>query len=125
MLRNTVKTTIKSINRFYDKNRVLHSELELEISSRFSSRNEFSRVKMRRVEHYFFIIFGNFGKRLVKTHFRLVPTLIFAKIRVRTSRNEFGKSSKNSSRLEFCKKSITETRENENFGKNHVSQGLR
>ncbi len=36
----------------------------------------------------------------------------------------FGKSSKNSSQLETGKKSITETRENENFGKNCLSQGL-
>jgi hypothetical protein len=36
--------------------KAMHSELELEISSRFSSRNEFLRVETRRVERHFLLI---------------------------------------------------------------------
>jgi len=55
--------------------RALHSELLTELSSRFLSREKFSRVETRSVEHHFFVTFGNFGKRLV-------PTVIFAKKRI-------------------------------------------
>jgi len=81
--------------------RALHSELFSEILSRVSSWNELSRVEMRWVERHFFVIFG---KRLVptrsdpnfceKTHLsrKLGSEQVFA------SRDEFGKSSKNSFR---------------------------
>jgi hypothetical protein len=43
--------------------KALHSELLTKLSSRFSSRDEFSRVETGRTERHFFVIFGNFGKR--------------------------------------------------------------
>ncbi len=45
--------------------KALHSELLTEVSSRFLSRNEFSQVETGQVERHFFVIFGNFGKRLL------------------------------------------------------------
>ncbi len=55
----------------------------------------------------------------------------FTKIRVRTSWNKFSrvemssvKARKTHSNPNFWKTLITETRENENFGKNRLSQGL-
>ncbi len=47
------------------KFKALHSELLTEVSSRFLSWNEFLRVETGRVERHFFVIFGNFGKRLL------------------------------------------------------------
>jgi hypothetical protein len=79
---------------FVGKNRALHSEL----SSRVSSRNELGRVSKKLEKLVPTLIFKK----------RLVSTLIFAKKRVYsrklgseqvgTSRDEFGKSSKNSFR---------------------------
>jgi len=69
----------------------LHSELELEILSRFSSRDEFSRVETRRVERHFFVPTLIFGKRLVPTRFSCFFAIflqIFTKIRVGTSFRE-------------------------------------
>jgi hypothetical protein len=84
------------------QSRVLHSELELEISSRFSSRNEFSRVETRRVERHFFRenekrektrfsrFFRDFSRIFCEFSRKLGSERVFA------SRDEFGKSSKNS-----------------------------
>ncbi len=54
------------------------------------------------------------------------------KIRVRMSQNEYSrvgmsseKARKTRSNPNFWKTPITETRENENFGKNRLSQGLK
>ncbi len=41
--------------------KALHSELFTELSSRFSSRNEFFMIFEFGVEHHFFVIFGKFG----------------------------------------------------------------
>ncbi len=43
--------------------KALHSELLTELSSRFSSRNEFFAISEVRILHHFFVIFGNFGKK--------------------------------------------------------------
>ncbi len=40
------------------KSKALHSELELELSSRFSSRNKFFAKKYIRVRHHFIDVFG-------------------------------------------------------------------
>jgi len=72
--------------------RALHTELELEYSSRDSSRNEFSRVEMRRVECHFFVIFGNLSKRLV-------PTLIFANFSRKLGSEQVGTSRNKSERV--------------------------
>ncbi len=75
-------------------NRVLHSELELEILSRFSSQDEFLRVETRRVERHFFVTFKNFVKSLVPTHFLCFFAIFlqfFVKIRVGTSFCESGR----------------------------------
>jgi len=83
--------------------RVLHSELELEISSWFLSRDEFLRVETRRVERHFFVTFKNFVKRLVPTRFSCFFCNFFCNFsqklgseRVFVSRDKFGKSSNNS-----------------------------
>jgi len=102
----------------YVSNGALHTELELEYSSQDSSRNEFSRVETRRVERHFFVILGNFSKTLV-------PTLIFANFlrklgseQVFASRDEFGRLGHYRNISEIWKKSISETRKNENFRNN-------
>ncbi len=38
--------------------KALHSELELELLSRFSSQNEFLAISEVQVEHHFFDVFG-------------------------------------------------------------------
>ncbi len=56
--------TIKLIGRgfhFVIKVKALHSELLTELSSQFSSRNEFFAISEFRVERHFFVIFGKFG----------------------------------------------------------------
>jgi len=107
--------------------RALHTELELEYLSRDSSRNEFLRVKTRQVERHFFVIFGNLGKRLVPTHsdpnFRDFRNF-FAKIRVSASRNEFGRLEIFLKYFKIRKMAISETGENENFGKKRLTYGL-
>ncbi len=68
--------------------RAQHSELLTELSSRFSSRDEFSRVETGRVEHHFF---RNFLPKLAKTkntkkhNFSWFFLRIFAIFRVGTS----------------------------------------
>jgi hypothetical protein len=42
-------------------NKALHSELLTQLSSWFSSRNDFFAIFEFRVERHFFVIFGNFG----------------------------------------------------------------
>ncbi len=81
--------------------RVLHSELELKISSWFSSQDEFSRVETRRVERHFFVTFENFVKRLIPTCFSCFFGIFLQ-----------------------CFAKISETCENKNFGKSRLSQGL-
>jgi len=41
--------------------KALHSELLTELSSQFSSRNEFFTISEVQVLRHFFLIFGNFG----------------------------------------------------------------
>jgi len=150
-----------------------HSELLTEVSCRFSSRNEFSRVEMGQVEHHFFVTFGNFGKRLLpklaktkssekarKTrpdskkvrkfrvgtsfwtqfhnfcsqkgpnwakngHFLCKISELFSELSwVFRNFREFGRLGHYRNISEIQKKLISETRENENFGKNRLSQGL-
>jgi hypothetical protein len=91
--------------------RALHSELLTELSSRFSSRDEFSRVETSLEGSDITEIFPKF-------EFRFVPTLIFA------NRDEFGRLGHYRNISKIQKKSISETRENENFGKKRLTQGL-
>ncbi len=46
--------------------KALHSELELILSSRFSSRNEFFAISKDRVKRHFLMFFGKFGKKLFR-----------------------------------------------------------
>jgi len=48
------------------KSRALHSELLTALSSRFSSRNEFSRVEMGQIERHFLL----FSEISVKGYYR-------------------------------------------------------
>ncbi len=89
--------------------RALHSELLTELSSRFLSRDEFSRVETRQVERNFFDIFvsyffvfsdssnPNFRK---ETRFFEIFSRFFAKIRVGMSRNEFSRVGTSLEKLE-------------------------
>ncbi len=99
------------------ESRALHSEILSKISSRVSSRNEFSRVETRWVERHFFDVFGKFGKKQLPklAKMKIAKKRIFSwffrnfsqklgLVRVFASRNPFGRSSKNSSRLEFSVK---------------------
>ncbi len=47
--------------RFGKRSRALHSELELKISSRVSSRNEFFAISEVQVERHFFVLQKYFG----------------------------------------------------------------
>jgi len=107
--------------------RALHSELLSKISSQVLSWNEFSQVETRRVERHFFA-----PTLIFKGAFRLVPTLIFANFswklgseQVGTSWDEFGRLRHYWNFSEIRKKSISETRENENFGKKRLTHGLK
>ncbi len=62
---HTIKFSSSGFPRFSRRIRpkALHSELLTKVLSRFSSRNEFSRVGTGQVERHFFVIFSNFGKR--------------------------------------------------------------
>jgi len=114
--------------------RALHSELLSKISSWVSSRNEFSRVETRRVEHHFFVIFGNFGKRLLpklaKTNFHDFSQFFCKKSRkiaifaIFASLETFGKHGNYRNISEVLKTAISETRENKNFGKNVFCRAL-
>ncbi len=105
--------------------------------SRVSSRNEFFASRDETSCTSFFHYFQNFSKTLLP---KLAKTKI-AKKRVflrknaifceNQGRNEFSrvatsseKARKTRSDPNFCKTAITETRENENFGKSRLSQGL-
>ncbi len=57
----TIVTSIKARSHYDIYNKALHSELLTELSSRFSSRNEFFAIFEFRVERHFFVIFGKFG----------------------------------------------------------------
>jgi len=73
--------------------RALHSELELEISSRVSCRDKFSAISKVRVEHHFFVIFS---KILENSNFRnsrkrkIWKKLMHSKLELKIlSRNKF------------------------------------
>ncbi len=113
---------------FWRQSRALHTELELEYSSWDSSRNKFSRVETRRVECHFFVIFGNFGKRLVPT--RSDPNLceFFEKIRVGMSFRESGRVRKARTLLKYfrnLKKVNFRNSQKQKFRKKRLTQGLK
>ncbi len=106
------------------KCRALHSELLTKLSSWFSSRDEFSRVETSSEG-------SDITKIFPKFEFWLVPTLIFENFsqklgseRVFASRDKFGRLGHYKNISKIWKKSISETRENENFGKKRLTQGL-
>jgi hypothetical protein len=90
--------------------RALHSELVTELSSRFSSRDEFSRVETRRVERHFFVIFVHYFfvfSDSSNPNFRDFSRKLGSE-RVRTSRDEF-------SRVGTSSEKARKTRSDPNF----------
>jgi len=45
----------------HTESKALHSELLVELSGQFSSRNEYFRISEVRIVHHFFEVFGKFG----------------------------------------------------------------
>ena len=114
--------------------RALHSNFFSKLSSRVSRWNEFSRVETSSEKARKTHSDPNFCKTAItetRENENRKKTQFFAKIRVGTSQVKFlrvGTSSEKAritrSSPNFRKTPITETRENENFGKSRLSQGL-
>jgi len=102
------------------KLRALHSELFSEIRVEFRVGTSFSRVETRRVERHFFRYFQSLFFRIFRNSRKgkLQKKAIFA------SSEMFEKLGNYQNISEIWKTAISETRENKNFGKKHLTHGL-